>query len=352
MKKNHHHIKLLIIVCATFLSALTLWSTILYTLDPLSLFHQKLTPPLLPSIGQARYRLPGQIINYGKNFEGIIVGNSVSTNFSPELIKKELNFYPLMAAADGASIYEQQLIAKLALKHNPHFTHVFWGLYDMMTTFQHINDQGVFKHTSIPLELYDESRINDFKYYLSFSIVPYIEKQFRQPFTNTNNQDFNWSNKRQPIFSKPPAEKGFTKDVYINKKDDPAVIENIDLNIQHNLLPLFAKYPQVKFILVLPPTSFAIYKTNIAGYKHLITRMYEIDENIPNVKVYNFTAMQAITTNVDNYCDPVHFSEKISDLIVTDIAEGKYRLNEQLLKQSLAAFDLYEKITPTEKTDK
>jgi len=62
----------------------------------------------------------------------------------------------------------------------------------------------------------------------------------------------------------------------------------------------------------------------LTGMEHVMARLLAYD----NVEMYSFAGCEDIITDLDNYRESMHFSEKINAYMVDCMKEGKYRITK------------------------
>ena len=87
-----------------------------------------------------------------------------AANFSPELIKEKLGFYPMRLTMDGSTLSLQAKEVGLFLRNNSDSTNVFWVLYGFFKPSNFDGDSG----GVVDLTLYDDIRVNDIEVYMSY----------------------------------------------------------------------------------------------------------------------------------------------------------------------------------------
>ncbi len=332
-------------VCLIALTILVLvggWAAACFVIDPLSLFHASLPEPYLPAVGQSRFRNPGQIINYGHRFEGALIGNSVAANFSPELIKEKLGFYPMRLTMDGSTLSLQAKEVGLFLRNNSDSTNVFWVLYGFFKPSNFDGDSG----GVVDLTLYDDIRVNDIEVYMSYYILSYIKiKLLKNPKT-INNEDYYWMDKFADNYSLSATEKGFVAKKFEISEKSQEINNRVTENIRNNIEPWVRKYPKSRFRFVLPPISVIMFKHHISGYKRIMREMLALSEKYKNIEIYNFYMLEDIITDISNYRDQVHYSAKVNDLMVELMGRKQYLLDAANIEKAEKIMDYYATIKP------
>ncbi len=121
-----------------------------------------------------------------------------------------------------------------------------------------------------------------------------------------------------PIYQS--AEKGLIQFSYAE------VAKSVDLN----LLQIIHRNPAIHFDLVVAPYSkWAYIKNNQFDEKFLEANLNFREtirkdiQGISNVSIYDYQANPEIILNANNYKDVIHFSQAVSNQIISDIASSK-----------------------------
>jgi len=163
------------LVIAIFVLVLPTMAVLTYNLhiDPFQIFHKDLKQPtvLASRGGPDRYQQAGIINQY--DIGSVIIGHSHAANFLPSKVQKELLWEKVYTLTmNGIWLFEQAMVAEYALsKHK--IDNVLWGM--QVENFMKPWDE---KNKNVPLKeyLYDKSRFNDLRFFLSFDLLKY-EKQ-------------------------------------------------------------------------------------------------------------------------------------------------------------------------------
>jgi len=102
-------------------------------------------------------------------------------------------------------------------------------------------------------------------------------------------------------------------------------------NITQNVTALAMEHPETTFLYFFPPYSAVWYGTLVEEgtfEKHLETERTaaQLMLSCPNIRLFSFSTLEEITTNLDNYRDAGHYGPWINELILTYMHSGMYEL--------------------------
>lgn len=329
-------------LCTLALSILLVGSIVLlnYVVDPLQFFRKASYSPVLS--GKQRLQNPGLARNY--DYNTIILGTSVTENFSTPEINEKLHCSTLKLSISGATLKEETMIADVALRTGKVKT-ILWGV-DFTAAMRSPDDVRT-DFSAFPSYLYDENKMNDIFYLLdtyttqeSFNALKHIIKPPSKPesLDLLNNWQKEW------VFGKVQVIKDYNRAMAAKTPARSAFNTNtLQANLTSNVITVINSHPEVDFVLFYPPYSMPFYKTfdEPAIDSWLQTKLWLFNElhALPNVKIYDFQHDYPITTNLDNYKDMMHYSETINSKMVDDIATQKYQIaNTKEYEQALGAF--------------
>lgn len=313
----------------------------IYIYDPLQLFHK----PWLRDQGNfhnenMRLQDAGIINSYG--FDSIIIGNSLLENTSCAEASSSIGGTFVNLSISGSNNYERDLIISYVLK-NKKIKTVLNQLDSNISTSGHggySEDQWNY--------LYDDSRLNDFKIYLtkkyllctaSFSTSEHClgrQIDLDMPVAWFKLQECkvlfggldNWiahREKNQHAIStieyyanKEPAQQ---KDLTNKQKEE--IHRFYDKYILNNV----ESYPEVQFVLIVPPVSNSYnavryYDDSLRTHFFVLAYLVEQSSKLKNLKVYGFEDKE-FTTDIANYKDLSHYSEQVNTWMLTAIASGE-----------------------------
>ncbi|WP_127532495.1 copper amine oxidase N-terminal domain-containing protein [Paenibacillus kobensis] len=290
-----------------------------WTVDPLQHYRKAWYPPVYSS--EERYQNAGLARNY--SYDTIILGTSMTENFSPNAVGKALGGKVMKLPLRGSVVSEQYETAKLALSTGQ-VKRVLWGLDYFALREESDTGEGTF-----PGYLYDDKLWNDYPYW--FSITPYTElakgaakKLFSHHGTELETLDSwdSWTkfDKRLVLSDYKEAQQ---TEAYFGLNEDP--LADVQESFNTYVLPLVKEYPQVQFDFYYPPYSIlrhAVWRqTNPVRYDNQMTMrkwMFEQLDMQPNASVFDFQAESRWTFDLDQYKDLSHHRGSIN----TEIAEA------------------------------
>ncbi len=343
-------------------------------LDPFSLISARCPEPNLPTIGQERFRNPGYAISYGQRFEGAIIGDSMTQNFHPRQIKEQLGYTPLKLCMAGSSMEENIKMCQLALRNNPQFKIVIWGIDLRMVVYPDervrtprlmtvrldnnkitVSPAPSTSPRPFPDELYDENRWNDLTVYWSKSIIPFALEKIKKNPALDYDMISNWTETSKNLFTREHFLEA-TLATYLPTRLDyetealtPGWFEQmtgcIDDYLEKDLKPLISAYPKTQFYLFIPPRSAIEYTLVPSVRKEYIKRLAALALELPNVQLFDFMQLREIVTDVSRYRDYAHHDEAVNNFMIECMARGQYRITPDNLTQSFATIDEYSTYT-------
>ena len=105
-------------------------------------------------------------------------------------------------------------------------------------------------------------------------------------------------------------------------------------NLTQNIIRVIEAHPNVKFRLIIPPSSIARW----CEYYELGEVQYRIDSleyalfilvQYENVEVYGFDDAFEITMDLNNYSDTIHYEKRVNEYILNSISEDKSVINRE-----------------------
>lgn len=302
-----------------------------YLFDPYQFYRYNPQKTVLQ--GNDRWQVAGFIKNFPYN--QAIIGTSMTQNFSLTQIKQVLGTEPIKLSIAGATIQEQAVALRAALKTGK-LKSVIWGIDKVYLTYQ----PGKYQE-SFPINLYSGSYKAHFQYLLDnhvfvASVKALFQEIIKKPKEKINLEEYNtWFNTH--TFSKEEVLKQYKKPTTMGisqaaLKNTSIDIQTIDKNLVENfnedVYSIIKSNPDVHFIIFLPPYSLAHYKMSQHDITSLIQaatiREMLMQNLIPlsNVSFFDFETYLPVIENLDNYKDLNHYSQKINDFMVKSFADN------------------------------
>lgn len=336
----------------TFLSWFIGLSMVVYVVDPLQ-FYRKSTFYKPCFNENVRYQNPGLARNY--NYNAIILGTSLSDNFSVNYIDKKLGWNTLKLSISASLPLEQKLMFDVALKTGK-IKNVIWVM-DIGPTAIEKGKEAKFVGETFPEYLYSNNLLKHIFYLVNIDslktattiLSQKIKSLFKKsdidllPCQKIELENYNcWYETLRHTFGSKNVIKEFNAYVETLKKYPSLfhegvkwiLLSRIKENLDQNYIKPIKNNLKIQFYIVLPPYSILFHKYYYLNeplryqmYKEV--KKYLIDSllELPNVKIYNLQDHAEITTNLEIYKDLVHYSPNINNYIIDCIANEIGKLN-------------------------
>lgn len=315
-----------------------------FTMDPFQIYRYNLTRELDPND-----RL--QVVGFAKNFnyDQVIIGSSMTQNFSLSHIKNKLGTHPIRLSLSGATIQEQALALKTAIKTGK-VKSVIWGIDQ-----NYLNYEPQKYSESFPADIYLGNIRGHLQYLISKNIFRdscrLLKKLFSSPEKHPNNamldlENYNSWHKTATYYSKENISKQFNNDVFkadtsnvnitLESLSSIAVDKTMMNNFHRDIVAIVKNNPDIEFTVFLPPYSLAHQKSSFLKDKQSFQqyakhREYIMKELIQykNVSLYDFETHLPTISNLTNYRDLTHYSQNINNFMVDSFAHGKQKVTSK-----------------------
>ncbi len=285
------------------------------------------------------YLNAGLIKNY--DYDSVVIGSSMIQNFKINNISKYLNFdKPIKLPISAGKINEHYTILKSAIKIKK-VKNVLFGV-DILSLRNSKN--------RLPNYLYDYNLMNDYLYLISIDtlkrslLYPFLHYTLSKKHPRLDyNLMFQWQhNHLESDFNSTKVLHSFqNKTVDLDEDENQErLLNERTTNIDKYIVPLIKGNPKINFIFFYPPYSILKYKSLeqsqilnnfILTKKYLFKKLSEYK----NVKLYDFQIVNSITTNLNNYRDPIHYHQKINTWMLKQIAENNYLTTKENINNYL-----------------
>ncbi|WP_410770528.1 copper amine oxidase N-terminal domain-containing protein [Fontibacillus sp. BL9] len=325
--------------------------TFVYAVDPLQQYRKASYQPLFS--GQQRYQNPGLAKNY--KYDMVIIGSSMTENFVPSEVGESLGGNVLKLSTEGSTAKEQRMIANVAIGTGQ-VKKILWGL-----DYFSLRENSVRDEQSFPFYLYDENKLNDYKYIFNVSNVKqafgalFLPKDKYPQYRNLEKLN-NWD-----AYAVYGADRVLTKwkEAWLSEQttsENEPSLDVVKQRFQDNILSLVKAHPEIEFVIYYPPYSVirqqVWYSLNPERFNNQLAMkkyMYEQFSAYDNVTIHDFQNDSSITYDLGVYKDLSHHSAGINQLIVQEIAAGTHLvtgdnvdLNNSQLKQQVQSLVINE----------
>lgn len=320
-------------------------------IDPYFHYHEPLNT-LSYYLNEREQRYINDGIGRYFKYDSIITGTSMTENFKNTLFEKLFNCNSIKVPFSGGSYKEVNNNLERTLKRKKDIRYILRGLdYNQI-----IQDSGYMKYDNLPIYLYDNNPLNDYKYLFNKVVVikglgGVITYTLLGKNTITFDEYSNWNNivrngKKNVLRGYKRNKKENIIEEKLKKKD----IEIINENIEKNVISLVKKYPNTKFIYFITPYSIVYWdqlKQEGKIEKQIMAEKYMIEKLLkyPNIELYSFFNNYEMICNLDNYRDPGHYMGNVSDKILYWIFKKEYQLTkenyEEYIRKNLEFYKNY-----------
>lgn len=315
-----------------------------YIIDPYQLFK-----PDNVFCSYQRYANAGLAIN--QDYDAIIIGTSMTENFSPRYAKEKLGVNIIKLSISGGTAYEQRLTARLALRSRNVKTAV-WGL-DIFS-FRG-GPEALPSKFYTPVYLYDDNRLNDDKCLISIDTLQLSARKVLVKYCGWKSgrfeedieDNYNWYKEREGDFTLAHFKGHMGRLDFIDRAESPVTAERLDpegmkKSFDENVLKVVKENPGTSFHLFFPPYSalffYRMYVSSRADLdsimefkKYVFTRI----SRCPNARLYDFQTDFDVMLDVSQYSDPCHYRQSVNDRILDSMASGKFLVTGDNVEASL-----------------
>jgi len=338
--------------------------------DPYFHYHK---PYFNYRLSEERYINDGIARNF--DYDAMIIGNSLSQNFKTSLYDDRFGVKSVKLPYSGAGVkelwtaigkaigrnsldekskeyvisLEPQMLndykSEKGYKDNVKEVLVCVDIEDMMRNF------SWHRYNDYPDYLYDEEVLNDINYLLNKETlyrgtIYNIGMTLRGIESTTFDEYSSWNHDTG-------AEEACEDLSYI----DPQSIEETicfdedekirtSYNLECNVFPVTDANTDVIFRMVIPPVSIAkwaqYYEAGELEYRledmeYIVGRMLEKN----NIIIYCFADEYQLVTDLDQYCDAIHYSAQVNDWMIEEMAGNRHVITEENFKESFEQMRIF-----------
>lgn len=307
-----------LIVCAI---GFAFCAATVYIVDPFEIYRES---SILPLYDQESYNNPGIARNY--DYDAVILGTSMVEMSNPSVIDECFGVSSVKLPMRGSYTAQMGYQLEHVLKFKPDLKLAILAL----DAYSLVGDPD--DRTEIVDYLWNDSQLDDVKYLLNFDVltvrVPRMLKNTGKSHQTKRDDMYKWTDVE---FT---AQKVFDTVAWganAEMKPEDYLIGRSTENLKRHIEPLIKAHPETTFKIYLPPYSVGYwYHVSEVGLfeQQLRTRrlICELLLDYPNVEIYDYSSRIDWITQLDEYFDYSHHSEKFSDMVMRAMAAGENRV--------------------------
>lgn len=303
-------------VLALFFSAAAV-----YLVDPFEIYRES---KILPLYDQESYNNPGIVKSY--DYDAVILGTSMVEMSNPSVID----------ACFGVSS------VKLPMRGS-HTSHMGWQLShvleqkpDLKLAILAVDAYSLMgppdDHTEIVDYLWNNDPLDDVNYLFNRDVllvrVPRMLKNIGKPTDTKRDDMYKWTD---VTFAAQSVFDAIAWGGQSEMQDAQYRLSRSTENIERHLKAHILAHPDTTFKIYMPPYSVGYwYQVRSLGLSEQQyrsrARVCELLLECPNVEIYDYSSRIEWITQLDEYFDYSHHSERISDMIMRAMAAGENRV--------------------------
>ena len=311
---------------------LTVCGVAVYRVDPC--FYYRMSPEREGVFFDERYQSAGIIRNVPA--DTVLVGTSMAANYRATAISETFNSPSVRITIPDGYLSEFNQVMQAVFREQTPERVVFVLDPNIMVR----DEKGV--TDAMPEYLYNDSVLDDINYLLNKDTLYYcLYTMMTNTWggTQTLDEGFTWDKetwwnhvaalnnyKRPELATEPLSANAYEK----RTADNLAVVES-----------WISAHPETEFIILFPPYSILFWDKigRLGQTDAMLSALKQAGMTLlpyENVSLYAFLMDREIVENLDNYCDYVHHSGEVSQMILGKLKAGECQLTMENLTETLA----------------
>ncbi len=327
---------------AAAVTVLVLAGAVTIILDPFFHYHRPLSG-FYYELSDQRYQNDGITRHF--DYDSIITGTSMVENFKTTQFDDRFGTRSVKLPYPGATFREIDDNLKRAFSAKNDIAIVMRGL-----DYSHLvedpeelrTDMGVY-----PKYLYDNNPFNDVKYLFnrdavfSYELPMILRRVTGRQGGMTSFDEYGAS--KEDEYSADRALSGHTQ--FHVKRDESSALDESEKemllkNVNDNVIETAKLHPDTTFILFYTPYSAVWYGELLEeggfGRQLEAERLSAVQMlEVPNIRLFSFSADPLITADLSEYKDPGHYSPAVAAMLIDRMASGENELTKENLDEYL-----------------
>lgn len=327
--------KLWSILCvALVLVILTAFAVPTAVIDPFFHYHAPREDLAYP-LNNQRYQNDGIVRHF--DYDALITGTSMTENYRTSEFDTLFGVRSVKVSYSGGSFPELTSNLEQALEHNPRLKTVLLCIDEW---FLSSGRELIQADGSYPLYLYDDNPFNDVEYLLNREIfwentLQVLAHTAKGLPTTSFDEYGSWV---YPYDAQVVLAGYQRKEPQALQPLTEADVARLKDTMENTLVKFAREHPDTTFLLYFPPYSVLTWDQGIReGLFPRNIRLYELASEIllqeNNIQLFSFHSDFETITDLNNYRDIVHHSDKINSLLLQRFRNGEYRLTEENYRQ-------------------
>ena len=303
--------------------------------DPFFHYHKPDTERFYYGINSERNQNDGITKHF--DYDAMITGTSMIGSFRTSQMDALFHTNSVKTVYPGGSYKEVNDNLAVAFKSNPNIKMILRGL-DMNRIIP--SDETLLAYLGVaPSYLYDDNVLNDVKYVLNLDVIlvrvfAMLIATFSKGFVPGIDSFDTYGNLMHDVTlgMHSVCPEGVTVQPVADGKHLTAdEKENVKENTRLYVTAVAKENPDASFYFFFTPYSALWWQTRVesgAVYKQIEAEKVMIEEILqcPNARLFAFSGLTDITTNLNHYLDKMHYASWVNSLMLEYMHDGKCEL--------------------------
>ena len=316
-----------------------------FAVDPLQLFRRA---TLLRPMYSDDVRMQNAGLIRSQDFDTVFMGTSLAIHFRQSEIDRALGVRSLKLTMQGSSSHEQVFVLEEALKQRQP-KRVVWQMDDWIF----VDAPEIESDVYLPTGLYRRDPRGIASYLFSGAMARESALMLLRPipgfsgvadwFAKFRIGDVDDINTLAPgtdvasRYNAAAAKAAFariTNPVRSRYLGEGYNYESEVRNFERDAAGLIARHPDVQFTIYFPPYSILQFVAMRDASPKTLKIVFDLTEHLakrltqfPNVRLFDFRDIKAITHDLDHYSDVIHHSPDIDQKVLQMLARGEHRVD-------------------------
>lgn len=313
--------RFLLVFFAVFLGLIGVFAGTILFFDPFYHYHAPIAGlPLRLEYGQ--YQNPGVAQNM--DYDTLLLGTSVTANFHTGHLDERFGGTSKKLIVLGGTFSELTPALELGLKTHE-VGRVFWGVDS--NRFRPFEEEP---REELPLYLYNQDPFDDLQYLLNkdvffWDVTDLLEMAWTHDLGDGENGGY--IPNKDAVWSKDVVLSTYARPESVTQGVEKTAFLSVTQDSLEVLLGEVDAHPETTFTFFLPPYSILFWDQTIRnGELDATLEMHRVVleklSSRPNAQVFYFMDALDIITNLDNYCDYIHYSPEVCDRLMDGLTGG------------------------------
>lgn len=269
------------------------------------------------------------------DYDAVITGTSITELFKTSEFDELFGVNSVKIPLSGETYYRISQLIETALQSDNEVKVVIRSLDDAWMAAGPTDS----RYKEYPDYLYNDNPLDDVHYLFNKDVLiqdtaRFIMEERKGTPATTFDEYRNWEADHK--FGRKEVLRGYERPPVADQVAVPTdeQRQNARENLEQNFLPMIREYPETDFYIFVPPYSSVRWDTRMRNkrmdfYFEILNIYFDELTKYDNVYLFDWSDRFEITTDLNYYCDTIHYNGALSSMMLEWMKNGEGRMTQE-----------------------